>query len=129
MTKQSTQTNGIDTDKAKGFVGRVEALNAEILSERGVYMANAKGIRASIKEVIVEATSEGIPAKALKATIKDRELQRRRGVIAAGLDIDEGVAFEQMKEALGEFGSSPLGAAALAAVVAPIATVVGIATA
>ena len=115
MTQQSTQTNGIDTDKAKSFVARIERLKDEILSGRGTYMFLAKRRRDDIKEVIDEAVSDGIPAKALKATIKDRELQRRRGVIQAGLDIDEGVAFEQMKEALGEFGSLPLGVAAIAA--------------
>ena len=76
MTKQSKQTSGIDADKAEGFVGRIENLNDEILSERGKYMNFAKGRRDDIREVTEEAGSEGIPAKSLKATIKDRRYRR-----------------------------------------------------
>lgn len=114
MVRQSKQTNGIDAEKAKAFVGRIENVEAEIESKRGEYMAFAKDRREDIKEIISEAKDEGIPKKALKAIVADRRFDRKKAKLADGLDIDEGAAFEQMKEALGALGGTPLGEAALA---------------
>ena len=98
----SKQTNGIDTDVAKAFIGRVESLEADIASERGSYMAKAKAVREDIKEVILEAKDAGIPRAALKAMLADRKLDRKKAELVAGLDIDESAAFEQMREAVGD---------------------------
>ncbi|MDP2618591.1 MAG: DUF2312 domain-containing protein [Hyphomicrobiales bacterium] len=114
-TRVSKQTNGIDADMAKAFIERIENLEGQIDSERGSYMQKAKTIREDIKEVIIEAKDEGIPSKALKAMVKDRRYDRKKAELAAGLDIDEGAAFEQMKEALGPLADTPLGEAALGA--------------
>lgn len=105
--------NGIDVDKAKAFVGRIENVESEIDSERGSYMAKAKSLREDIKEIIGEAKDAGIPKKALKAMVADRRLERKKRKLGDGLDIDEAAAFEQMKEALGDLAGLPLGAAAL----------------
>ena len=113
MTKQSPQTNGINAELGKSYVARVENLEAQIESERGQYMAKAKAIRSDIKDVITDAKADGIPKAALKAIVADRRLERRRKKIADGLDIDTGAAFEQLKEALGDYGSTPLGTAAV----------------
>lgn len=105
--------NGIDLDKAKSFVGRIENCEAEIDSERGTYMAAARVLREDIKEILDEAKTAGIPKKALKAMVADRRLSKKKRKLADGLDIDDLAAFEQMREALGDLAALPLGEAAL----------------
>jgi uncharacterized protein (UPF0335 family) len=99
--------------KAEPFLKRVETLMAEIESERGTYMSLAKSLREDIKNVYVEARDQGVPGKALKGLVRYRELDRKQRAIGAGLDIDEQSTYEQLVEALGDFASSPLGAATL----------------
>lgn len=111
--RQSKQTNQIDPDLAIAYVSRIEHLNDNLETKRSAYIANCKVVREDIKEVLAEAKGDGIPIKALKATVKDHQLDRKKIKLAASLDIDDGVAFEQIKEALGEYGSTPLGKAAI----------------
>jgi uncharacterized protein (UPF0335 family) len=87
--------------KAESFVERIERLVDEIESARGTYMAKAKELREDIKEVKVEAKDNGVLTKALKAVLKERELQRKIAALGANLDIDEGAQFSQLSEALG----------------------------
>lgn len=111
---QSKQTNGIDPEVGKSYVSRIERLEGEIESERGKYMAAAKRIREDIKTVISEAKDDGIPKRALKSIIATRKLDRKKAKIENGIDdIDDQAAFEQLKEALGDYADTPLGEAAL----------------
>lgn len=106
-------TNGIDTDAAAGIIKSIEGCEAEILSERGTYMARAKAIRGDIKEIYQDARDNGIPTKALKAIVKARVFERKRKALADGLDENEATAFEQLEEALGGLVELPLGQAAM----------------
>jgi len=93
--------------KAEAYLARIETLLADIDSERGTYMVRCKELREDISEIYVEAKDNGVPVKALKGIVKHRQLQKKQEAIAAGFDIDEAAAYEQIREALG-----PLGAAA-----------------
>ena len=107
--------NGLDPDKVKGFVGRVENLHKDLDKLRSEHMLACKDVRGDIKEVIKEAKGEGINAKALKAAIEQRALERKAKEVAHGLDIDEQSQLEQIRAALGEYADTPLGAAAVSA--------------
>lgn len=110
----SKQTNGIDIAAATEYVERIENLNDEIASAKGEYMNIAKARREDIGHVLTEAKDEhGIPKKALKAIIKQRELESKIKALVDMDDMDDQAAFEQLREALGEFGNTPLGQAAL----------------
>lgn len=115
MAKRSKQTNGIDADVAKRFIGQIENLHGDLAAKRGEYMADCKGVREDIKQVYADAKDAGIPVKGLKAIIKDRALDKRKAALKDGLDIDDLSAFEQMVEALGGLVDTPLGKAALEA--------------
>jgi hypothetical protein len=61
-----------------------------------------------------KASDQGISKKLLKKIIKERELERKIGALTDGLEDDERSEHEMLKEKLGEFANTPLGAAALA---------------
>ena len=90
--------------KAEGYLLRIETLLSDIDSERRTYMARCKELREDISEIYVEAKDNGVPVKALKGIVKHRQLQKKQDAIAAGFDIDEAAAFEQIREALGPLG-------------------------
>ena len=109
VAKQSNSTNTIDPALTKSFVERVENLHADLDSEREAYMAKCKVIREDITEVYAEAKAEGLSKKALKATVKRRELEAKAQALANGLEPDDVTAYEQMVEALGDLATLPLG--------------------
>lgn len=116
MAKKSKQTNGIDAAIAADHIKRVESLHADLLSERGEYMAACRSIREDIKQVFTDAKEQhGIPTKTLKAIVKQREYQRKVDSCGDFLDIDERASFEQLVEDLGGLVDLPLGAAAIEA--------------
>jgi uncharacterized protein (UPF0335 family) len=100
--------------RAEPFVRRVESLMDELATLRGRYMAECKAVRGEIKDVYKDAKDEEVPVKPLKALIRYRELERKQNEIAAGLDDMTDLAdYQTLVEALGEFGDTPLGQAAL----------------
>lgn len=107
--------NGFNVELLKGFIGRVENLEEEIASTMGTAMRECKTLRDDIKEVLIEAKDNGIPVKALKAELRLRKLDRDKAKVVAGLEQDDADTLELIQEALGDFASSPLGAAALKA--------------
>lgn len=107
--------NGFNVELLKGFIGRVENLEEEIASTMGTAMREVKTLRDDIKEVLTEAKDNGIPIRALKAELKLRKLDREKNKVVAGLEQDDADTLELIQEALGDFASSPLGAAALKA--------------
>lgn len=100
--------------RALPYLQRIEALNADLETERGTYMQRARSLRDDIKEVISEAKEkDSVPVKALKGLVRYRELEKKQKAIGDGLDIDEASTFEQLLEALGDFGATELGQATL----------------
>jgi uncharacterized protein (UPF0335 family) len=90
---------------AEPFLKRVENVLDELASERGTYMARAKDLREDIKSIYTEAKDKGIAVPALKALVKERELQKKIAALGDGLDIDAASQFKQLADALG----GPLG--------------------
>lgn len=97
--------------KAEGFLKRIEAVHAELESERGKYMAACRPLREDIKDLYVEAKDAGVPAKALRALVKHRQLEKQQHGLSEGLDIDEQATFETLVEALGPLGRAAAKAA------------------
>lgn len=113
MASSAKPTNGFKKSELKAFIDRVETVEDKIASETGEFMASVKGKRGDIKDILVEARESGIPMKALKAELKLRALDRNKAKVVAGLEQDDRDTLEAMQEALGDFASSPLGAAAI----------------
>jgi uncharacterized protein (UPF0335 family) len=106
-------TNGFNSDLLRGYITRVENMETEIGSVMGTAMREVKTLRDDIKEILAEAKENGIAPKALKAELKLRKLDRDKNKVMAGLAEEDADTLELIQEALGDFASSPLGAAAV----------------
>jgi len=102
------------TDKVRDFFGRIENLLDELASEKDEYMERARGIRAGIQRVMLEAEEAGIPKREFKAVMRTRQLENKIEAIRDGLKDDEQETFDQIRNALGDLADLPLGQAALA---------------
>jgi len=110
---QPAKGNGFDQATLQAIVGKIEGNLADLLSERGAYMQRCRVIREAITAVYDDAKEHGIPKKELRAVIRTRELERKIEQTRADLEADEQATFEQLQDALGDFGHTPLGQAAL----------------
>lgn len=117
MAKPATppKTNGYDKATIEDVIVRVENVEEEIASTMSAAMRQCKTLRGDIKTIYVDAKDAGLPAKAIKVEVKLRRLDKRKADILAGLDEEEDDSFDVIHEALGDFASSPLGEAVLAA--------------
>jgi uncharacterized protein (UPF0335 family) len=106
-------TNSFDADKLKQYIGDIEDIKDEIDSDTGAFMSAIKVKRNKIKDLIADAKNEGIPSRALKAELKLRDLDRDKDKVYAGLEETDAETLEQIREALGDFASLPLGFAAV----------------
>lgn len=87
--------------RAEAYLERIENVLDELESEKGKYMERAKEMRSDITEIYTEAKDNGIVVRALKAVVKERQLQKKIAAIADGLDIDEASQYRQLSDALG----------------------------
>lgn len=109
-----TEANTIDATTAKRFVGEIEKCFDELLSERGEYMNSCRMIRERIKGWKEQAGEAGIPRKALNIELKRRELERKIEGLTADAEEEDVDLADMLRAALGGFGDTPLGAAAVA---------------
>lgn len=113
MAASAKPGNGFDAAKLKHYIHEIEEVKDEIDSETGSFMSAIKGKRNSIKDLIADAKNDGIPTKALKAELKLRDLDRDKARVVTGLEEEEAETLEQIREALGDLASLPLGEAVM----------------
>lgn len=106
--------NGYDPQEIDSYVRRIEALDADLDSLRGKYMADCRSIKEDQASVIEEANVRSkVPKKALKKVLKERALARKIEALRAELEGDEQDSFDLLRQALGMLSDLPLGEAAL----------------
>jgi uncharacterized protein (UPF0335 family) len=108
------KTNGFDPNVVNDLVSRIEDQLSELLTLRSEYMLKCKGPRGTIKDIYTQAKEAGIPRKELRLVIEERETSRRLKAKFDELDLDERAQVEMIRDALGDYGSTPLGQAAIA---------------
>jgi hypothetical protein len=101
-------------EHVKQAVDAIEKLDSDLLSEKMAYMNRCKQIRKIKADRYDHASDQGISKKLLKKKIKERSLTRKISDLTKDLEQDEVSEYEMLSEKLGEFGDTPLGAAALA---------------
>jgi hypothetical protein len=107
------QTNGYDADKLNGYLDQIADVDDELQSMKGEYMQRCKGPRAKIKEILATAKEAGINMVAFREVLAKHRDERKQERRIADLEADDASAYELMLTALGEFGDTPLGQAAL----------------
>lgn len=110
----SEATNAIDPTTAQRFIGEIESCLEELLSERGSYMAKCKTIRERIKDWKERAGDAGISRKALNTELKRRDLQGKIDGLTEDWEEEDVEQLELLQTALGVFGDTDLGKAAIA---------------
>lgn len=91
----------------------IEGCLADLLSERGAYMNRCRAIRERITAAYDQAKDAGLPRKALKTLVKNREAVRKIEERIAALEEDEAANYAALQAALGDFADTPLGEAAM----------------
>ncbi len=92
--------------RAKPFIDRVENLMGDIETLKSKYMLEVKELRSDIREVWTEAKDADLSVKALKKTVKYRELERKQSQIGVDLEDDDAVDYEALILALGDLGQA-----------------------
>jgi uncharacterized protein (UPF0335 family) len=109
----AVRANGLDSDLTKSFLDRVLNLYGDLNTERGTYMRQCKDIREDMAAIFDEAKDKGIPMRALKGAVKKRLLEMKIEKIRDDLDGEELDNYDMVLQALGDYGDTPLGRAAL----------------
>jgi cell division septum initiation protein DivIVA len=113
MAKKANALNKPDADNVQAAVRNIEDRYDELASERGAYMLKCRRIRESMANDYARASEQGISQKLLKLIVKERELERKIEGLATDLEPDERSELEMLMDALGDFGTLPLGIAAV----------------
>jgi hypothetical protein len=115
MSEQQTPTNGYDGQKIEGFLKEIDKLDDELMTLKASYMASCRGPRARIKEVMQQMCESNINLNAFRVLLRSHRDDRKRQASLAALEDDDRGAYDLLLSALGEFGDTELGQAALAA--------------
>lgn len=105
--------NRANSDEMASYINRLEELDDELMREKMAYMERARRIQENKKQVLDEAKDAGLSKKAVKAVVKVRDLERKAEAAREDLEDDDAAVFDDIREALGDFADSPLGAAAV----------------
>ena len=113
-TDETQRTNGLNEGQVRGFFKEAEAEMDEIDSIMADAVAKCQPHKDQIKEIIKEAAeSSGIPKKVFRTKLRERSLLRRADACRGSLSAAQQDEFDLVSEALGQFGDTPLGKAAL----------------
>ncbi len=112
--KANEVTNSPDEKAVQDAIANIEQNYVDLARERGIYMNKCRGIRQRMAGDYDTASEKGISKKLLKKIVKERDLERKIFALTEDLESDEKSEIEMLKEKLGEFANTPLGAAAMA---------------
>ena len=106
--------NGPSEEETTRIIGQIERHMAELREEKALYAARCKPLHEAIHDTITHAvTTMGFDRKALKVTVRQRELVRKMERLEDDLDAVTQTALDRLQSHLGHFADSPLGRAAM----------------
>jgi hypothetical protein len=111
--QQQDSGNGFDGDQLAAYLETIDDADSELLELHASYMASCKAPKSRIKDAMATARKAGINMVAFRVVLADHRAKRKQAKRIANLEADDVHDFEAMIDALGEFGSTPLGKAAL----------------
>jgi len=106
-------TNGFDPDQLNQYLGEIDKADDRLLELKSQHMLACKTPRAKIRETMKAAKEAGLNMAAFRTVVAEHRSQRKIEEKIAALEADDAQDFELMREALGDYGSTPLGEAAL----------------
>jgi len=112
--QQRHNSNGYDAEQLGGYLDAIAREDDELLSLKGEYMAQCRGPRGRIKDVLLQAKEAGCNMVAFREVLAKHRADRKLDKRLAELEADDRMSFEAMLDALGpDFADTPLGKAAL----------------
>jgi uncharacterized protein (UPF0335 family) len=96
------------------YVDEYEKMEKEKLDRKMAYMAECAKISGRQKALVDDAKGAGLNGKVLRATVKQRALERKAEAILEELEDDDAELLKDIREALGDYADLPLGKAAVA---------------
>lgn len=113
MADQHSGSNGFNKQQISGYLAEIDLQDDQLDSLRSDYMLNCKGPRAQIREIKLAVKEAGINRKAFEELLTQHLEDRAAAKRVAQMEADDAADLEALQEALGEYVSTPLGAAAL----------------
>jgi uncharacterized protein (UPF0335 family) len=100
-------------DIVQSIVKRIETIEEEVATRKATFMAYCKVAAGDRKDLLTEAKNRGVNTRALKAELKARKLELKADSIRNDLEPDDRADADTIAAALGDFGSTGLGAHAI----------------
>jgi hypothetical protein len=104
------ETDGKQLDK---YLREIDKADDKLIALKIDHMEQCKGPRGRIRNIMKEARESGVNMPALSTVIAAHRAERKIEQRIAELEADDAADYEAMQEALGEFGDTDLGKAAL----------------
>lgn len=105
--------NSQDKAKIASFFKDIDAADEELATLKSAYMTRCKRPRKKIHEALLSAKAAGTDMAAMRALIAERRDERRIKRRREELEPGEADAMDSIGAALGDFGSTELGKAAI----------------
>jgi hypothetical protein len=95
------------------YLNEIDRQDDKLLQYASEHMERCKGPRGKIREVMQQAKHDGLNMSAFRLSVRKHRSERKIAAKMAELEADAAADYEAMQEALGEFGETELGQAAL----------------
>lgn len=106
-------SNVLSAEELKKYLDPIDGADEEIANLREAFKADCEPANETIRDTLVLAKADGVNLKALRTLVAGRRAERKQASRIARLEPDAHAEYTAMVDALGDFGSTPLGAAAL----------------
>jgi uncharacterized protein (UPF0335 family) len=106
-------SNGFDPEQLANYLAEIDKCDDSLLSLKLEHLNNCKAPRARIKNLMKEARGAGLNMEAFRTVVAKHRSDRKIEQRLSELEADDAADYEEMLHALGEFGDTPLGEAAL----------------
>jgi hypothetical protein len=113
MKKEMAGSNRPDREQLKGYLAEIDVAQSEIDSLRDDYVESCRPHREQIKAIKEVAKDAGVNMEAFNVLLGEHNAERRHKQRVAKLDLMDRADYEEMAQALGDFGSTPLGTVTL----------------
>ncbi len=113
MAPERDGSNSFDGKQLETYLKAIDKADDRLIKLKVEHMEACKGPRGSIRGVMKEARASGVNMQALRTVIAKHRAERKIELRISELEADDAADYEAMQEALGEFGDTDLGKAAL----------------
>lgn len=106
-------SNGFDGEQLDKYLGEIDKADDELASLKSSHMEACKRPRGWLRDTMATAKEAGLNMTAFRAVVAEHRAERKVEQRIADLEADDAADYEAMQEALGAFGDTDLGKAAL----------------